>query len=388
MEEKVSKAVVVGGSNGIGLAMVNALITSGYHVIVLDKKEPDSKFLVDEQRVSYIYCDLLYFDDDIMQKLGNDLDVSVLMITAGFGRVADFDKLHIAEVNNILTVNSLSTIKILKIFYNRIASNEDFYTGVLGSIAGIVSSPMFSVYAASKASICRFVESVNIELEVKNFTNRILNVSPGTIDGTRFNGGENDISKTKDLANEILLRLKNREELYIPKYEETYKNVIKRYQTDSNKFGVESYKYKQDSGRVNTGRGVQIGYLSGTFDLFHIGHLNLLKKAKAQCDYLIVGVHESGAWKGKETFIPFEERVEIVKSCKYVDKVVKSCREDCDAWDLWHYHKLFVGSDYKGSERFNRYEKYFEDKDVTIIYFPYTQSTSSTQIRTAINSYK
>ena len=121
--------------------------------------------------------------------------------------------------------------------------------------------------------------------------------------------------------------------------------------------------------------------MSGTFDLFHVGHLNIIKKAKEQCDYLIVGVHESGAWKGKETFIPFEERKRIVESIKYVDKAVKSWTEDADAWNELHYHKLFVGSDYKGSERFNRYETYFSDKGVEIVYFPYTQGTSSTQLR-------
>ena len=89
---------------------------------------------------------------------------------------------------------------------------------------------------------------------------------------------------------------------------------------------------------------------------------NLLRRAKAQCDYLIVGVHKSGAWKGKETFIPFEERMQIVGSCKYVDKVVQSCKEDSDAWDFWHYDKLFIGSDYKGTERFQRYEAFFKEK--------------------------
>ena len=114
--------------------------------------------------------------------------------------------------------------------------------------------------------------------------------------------------------------------------------------------------------------------------------MNLLKRAKQQCDYLIVGVHDSGAWKGKETFIPLEERKAIVASCKYVDRVIDSMREDSDVWDVWHYDKLFVGSDYKGTERFNRYEEYFKDKGVEIVYFPYTQGTSSTQIRDAILS--
>ncbi len=129
-----------------------------------------------------------------------------------------------------------------------------------------------------------------------------------------------------------------------------------------------------------------IGYLSGTFDLFHIGHLNLIRRAKEQCDYLIVAVHDSGKWKGKETFIPFEERKEIVGACRYVDQVVDSPVEDSDAWELYHFDKLFVGSDYKGTERFQRYEEFFKDKGVEIVYFPYTQSTSSTQIRALVNA--
>lgn len=172
--------------------------------------------------------------------------------------------------------------------------------------------------------------------------------------------------------------------LFIPQYEEIFKGVLDRYHSDPHEYGLHSYNYKKESGRLDNKRRVKIGYLSGTFDLFHVGHLNLLKRAKAQCDYLIVGVHDSGAWKGKETFIPLEERKAIVGACKYVDKVVDSCREDSDAWNLWHYDKLFVGSDYKGTERFNRYEEYFKDKGVEIVYFPYTQSTSSTQIRKTV----
>ena len=101
-----------------------------------------------------------------------------------------------------------------------------------------------------------------------------------------------------------------------------------------------------------------IGYISGTFDLFHIGHLNIIKKAKENCDYLIVGVHESGAWKGKDTFIPFKERLEIISAIKYVDQVVKSYPNDTDAINHHNIKKLFVGDDYKGSDRFKKYEKF------------------------------
>jgi len=124
-----------------------------------------------------------------------------------------------------------------------------------------------------------------------------------------------------------------------------------------------------------------IGYMSGTFDLFHIGHLNIIKKARDHCDYLIVGVHESGAWKGKDTFIQFKERLEIISAIKYVDQVVQSYPNDTDAITHHNIKKLFVGDDYKGSDRFKLYEKKCRESNVEIIYFPYTKSTSSSKLR-------
>lgn len=375
------KAVVVGGSNGIGLAISKNLMARNYHVVILDMAKPD---MADSDGFTYSPCNLLDFDEALFQKLSIDPKVEVLMITAGFDRVANFEYLHPAEIQNLLTVNTVAGIKIIRYFYERISSNERFYCGMMGSIAGLMSSPLFSVYAASKAAICRFIESINIELEVKGTENRIQNVSPASIQGTKFNGGSNEPSKVGELANQIVDKMFASEELFIPQYEETYKAVLERYEKNPHEYGIHSYEYKIQSGRVFNEKRVRIGYLSGTFDLFHVGHLNLLKRAKQHCDYLIVGVHPSAAHKGKITFIPFDERKQIVAACKYVDRVVESCPEDCDAWDLYHYDRLFVGSDYKGTERFNHYEEYFKDKGVEIVYFPYTQGTSSTQIRKTV----
>ncbi|MBQ9629360.1 MAG: SDR family NAD(P)-dependent oxidoreductase [Synergistaceae bacterium] len=258
----------------------------------------------------------------------------------------------------------------------------------MGSITGLITTPSGALYSAAKAGICRFIESVNIELEAYGSKNRILCVAPGFIDGTKFydQSAANDLTKTSSIAEEIIGHLKNHDTLYIPFYNETYKNVIERYHKDPHEFGLSSYEYKKNTGRIRNESKIVIGYMSGTFDLFHIGHLNLIRRAKAQCDYLVVGVHASGARKGKETFIPLDERKTMVASCKYVDKVIDAPAEDSDAWPEWHYKKLFVGSDYKGSERFNRYEEIFRDTDVEIVYFPYTKNTSSTQIRKAINA--
>lgn len=380
-----NKALVVGGSNGIGLALTKKLVKQGYHVIVVDREQPSEAF--EEKQLTFIKSDLSRIDYDMFLELSKDDEISILFVTAGFGRVTDFENLHAVEIQKLINVNTISAISIIRAFYSRIKNENDFYCGVMGSIAGIVSSPMFSVYSASKAAICKFIEAINIELECSGVKNRILNVSPGSIKGTRFNGGENDLSLLADLADNILKRLFDREGLFIPNLE-VYEGVLEKYNKDPHKFGLESYTYKKESGRVSKKNNIKIGYLSGTFDLFHVGHLNLIRRAKEQCDYLIVGVHLDASHKGKETFIPFEERIEIVGSCRYVDKAVVSCKEDSDAWNLHKFDKLFVGSDYKGSERFKKYEQFFADKEVEIVYFPYTSGTSSSQIRSLIKKEK
>lgn len=377
----MKKAIVIGGGNGIGLAVARNLLEKGYRVSILDVCAPTEL----TGNYEYFYCNLLELDGEFIRQMAADPAVELMMITAGIGRVADFAHLHPAEIEKLMRIDAVSTIQIFRLFYDRIQGDAPFYSGVVGSIAGLVSSPMISVYAAAKAAVCRFVESVNIELEASGTKNRILNVSPLSVKGTRFSGGENDLSQLAGLAEGIVAQLRASAELYLPQ-KELEESIIQRYQRDPHEYGLHSYEYKMASGRVKNERGVVIGYLSGTFDLFHIGHLNLLRRARAQCDYLIVGVHDSGAWKGKETFIPLEERKAIVGACRYVDRIVDACREDSDAWDRWHFDRLFVGSDYQGSERFRKYEEYFADKGVEIVYFPYTQGTSSTQIREKIKS--
>jgi glycerol-3-phosphate cytidylyltransferase len=317
--------------------------------------------------------------------LSKYLDVDFLAITAGFGRVDYFQNLEPKEIDNLTTVDALAVAKILKIFYGKISGNSPFHTLVMGSIAGLISSPLFSVYGASKAYVCKLIESLNVELEYQKCPNRILNVSPGSLKGTSFNGGKTDLSSLDSLVDSVLEHVFAKDTLFVPDIA-TYGSVLERYEKDPHAFGLSSIEYKIKNNRINPKPQLTIGYLSGTFDLFHIGHLNVLKRAKQYCDYLVVGVHKDGSHKGKEVFIPLEERKEIVRSIKYVDEVIDSLPEDSDVWPLIHYNYLFVGSDYKGSERFNRYEEYFKDKGVQIVYFPYTQGTSSTKLREALSA--
>ena len=380
----MKKALVIGGSSGIGTAVCLSLLKRGYDfVYIADKNELKVKLGREDhsllkEKSTFIKIDLFKKD---LSPLKNITDIDTLIITAGFGRVAKFESLTECEINKLIEVDLTSAIKVIKLYYDKIKSNQDFYTAVMVSICGHITSPLFSVYSAAKSGLASFIKSVNSELAAENYSNRILDVSPGVINGTSFTQKETILSELDNISNSIIDKMLNRETLYIPRYDEVYKGVIEKDRADFIKFGVESYNHKMKQGRLTDKPQVVVGYLSGTFDLFHIGHLNLLKRAKEHCDYLIVGVHESGSWKGKETFIPFEERLEIIRSSKYVDEAYVSLDEDSDAWDLYHFDKLFVGNDYKGSERFNRYEEYFKDKGVEIVYFPYTQGTSSTQLR-------
>ena len=151
-----------------------------------------------------------------------------------------------------MTVNATAVMRVIHHFYNRIASSEDFYCGVMGSISGFMSSPFFSVYGASKAALKIFIESVNVELEKSGTTNRILNVSPGSIKGTSFNQGKTDLQQTKQLASEIISHLKDKDDLFIPQYEEIFKEVLNRYHKDFRAEGSHSYDYKIASGRIKT----------------------------------------------------------------------------------------------------------------------------------------
>ena len=130
-----------------------------------------------------------------------------------------------------------------------------------------------------------------------------------------------------------------------------------------------------------------IGYTTGVYDLFHIGHLNLLKNAKGLCDKLVVGVtvDELVVYKGKQSMIPFEDRIELVRSCKYVDAAIPQYDMDkLSACKKLGVEYLFVGDDWYGSEKWKKYEEDFAEEGIKIVYFPYTKGISSTKIQEAL----
>ena len=146
-------------------------------------------------------------------------------------------------------------------------------------------------------------------------------------------------------------------------------------------------QYKLSKKKSNDMRKYEIGYTTGVYDLFHIGHLNLLKNAKGLCDKLVVGVtvDELVVYKGKQSMIPFEDRIELVRSCKYVDAAIPQYDMDkLSACKKLGAEYLFVGDDWYGSEKWKKYEEDFVEEGIKIVYFPYTKGISSTKIQEAL----
>ena len=134
-----------------------------------------------------------------------------------------------------------------------------------------------------------------------------------------------------------------------------------------------------------------IGYTTGVYDLFHIGHLNLLKNAKGLCDKLVVGVttDELVSYKNKRAVIPFEERLEIVRNIKLVDVVVP--QDSMDKLEMWNKIKfdiMFVGDDWYQTPKWKELDEKFKALGVKIIYFPYTKGTSSTLINKTLEDLR
>ncbi len=134
-----------------------------------------------------------------------------------------------------------------------------------------------------------------------------------------------------------------------------------------------------------------IGYTTGVFDLFHIGHVEILRKSKSLCDKLIVGVSSDKLvkYKFKKSVIPFKERLKIVSSCKYVDlAVAQNNMNKIAAYKKYKFDVMFVGDDWYNTEKWNLFEKNLKKFNVKIIYFPYTKNTSSTKLNDILDKLR
>ncbi len=243
----MKRILVVGGANGIGLSIAKVLASRNTteKVYIIDKAALADEYK--ESKIESFQFDLTSEDYSIFDKFQ---DIDGLMITAGFGKLDLFKNIDEKMISLYFNVNTIAVIRVIKHFYDKLLSKEDFFCGVMVSISGFMSSPFFSVYGATKAALKIFIESVNVELEKSDSSNRILNVSPGFIKGTSFNLGTTDLSLTASLASDIILNLQQKNDLFIPQFEEIYQHVLQRYYEDFRAEGRHSYDYKIASGRL------------------------------------------------------------------------------------------------------------------------------------------
>ena len=242
----IKRILVVGGANGIGLSIATELAKrdSVEKVYIVDKAPLAEEF--QNNKFEAFQFDLTNEDYSFFDRF---TDINALMITAGFGKLALFKDVPESYIMNSFNVNTIPVLRLVHKFYGKLGAKEDFYCGVMVSIAGFMSSPFFAVYGATKAALKIFIESVNVELLKSGSRNQILNVSPGSINGSAFYGKANDLNALHGLTNDIIKHLENKTDLFIPNYEEVYKEVIRRYQDDFRKEGIHSYEYKQNSKR-------------------------------------------------------------------------------------------------------------------------------------------
>ena len=241
------RILIVGGANGIGLSIAQVLChrSETEKVYIVDKAPLAERY--QHERIESYQFDLTNEDYSLFDQFH---EIDALIITAGFGRLALFSDISESMIQTYFQVNTIPVIRLIKHFYNKLESKEDFFCGVMVSIAGFMSSPFFSLYGATKAALKIFIESVNVELEKSGTDNRILNVSPGSIKGTSFNQGETDLSATEPLAKEIIAHIEAKDDLFIPQYDEVFHEVLNRYHQDFRKEGLHSYEYKIVSGRL------------------------------------------------------------------------------------------------------------------------------------------
>lgn len=243
----MKRMLVVGGANGIGLSIATEFAKTAEceKVYIVDKAEVAPEFL--NTKFEAFQFDLTSEDYSFFDQFH---DIDSLMITAGFGKLALFKDVSESYISQSFAVNSIAPIRVIHHYMNKLQSDKDFFCGVMVSIAGFMSSPFFAVYGATKAALKIFIESVNVELEKNGSSNRILNVSPGSLKGTSFTNAKTDLSVTAPMANMIIEHLKAKDDLFIPQYDEVFKHVLARYQNDFRAEGRHSYDYKVQSGRI------------------------------------------------------------------------------------------------------------------------------------------
>jgi short-subunit dehydrogenase len=239
---------VFGGSHGLGLATAKILSENGYTVEIVGRDFSLAKGVfaegsVEGGKVRFIRHDLL---TDCLEELFKKVSERprAVFYTAGIGKLEHFYDTDVSFIRACYAVNTEIPTIIIRNYFSRIFNDDQFRLGCVTSISGQLVSPLFSVYAASKAAISRLIESINVEIQAAGRSNFITDFCPGHFSGSSFSGGETDLSGLTEISRKLVDATFSSTRIFIPDYEDVYLSVINEYHQDRESFGLKSYAHK------------------------------------------------------------------------------------------------------------------------------------------------
>lgn len=362
------KIGILGSNSFIGQTVIEILTSA-------DEKHEIIKFSRSESNLN-ITKD---FDFEKFIDTLESAELDVIINCVGIGRIMDFGNTKRADLESDFVVNAEFPAQV---FFNINRFRSLKFALNFSSVSADLPSPLFASYSASKAYISKVIETINAENFIAKNDVIITDAHLFNFKSSRnFSGGNNestadDISRVKKAIDAMF----ERKAVY---YEAAFTDVLKKKVESPQEFITKSFGDKFDRMKLFSSKS-KVGYLTGSFDAMHFGHINLIRRASKMCDKLIIGIHESGERKNVDFLHSLSERIENLKSLRFVTDVVITSGEDDKDWELVKYDTLFVGSDYQGTQRFKKYEITLKGKS-NIVYLPRTEGVSSTQIRKKIS---
>jgi len=236
----MKKIVIIGGTSGLGLSLAIELRNkfSNTNILVAGQTKPNdlcTKFSLD-----FLQIDLSspYYDWNFCS------DSNFIIYAAGIGQITNFDKIEEKDINRTISINATNVIHLINSKKKELISINSCQISVVTSIAGKIPSPLFALYAASKALVSSYISSINIELSKKETKNRIIEIAPGYLEGTALYGKKTNLEKLKDISKTILNGIESQKYLIIPKDEKMYLEILEKAHKNPIEFGNQSYDYK------------------------------------------------------------------------------------------------------------------------------------------------
>ena len=236
----MKKIVIIGGTSGLGLSLAIELRDrfSNSNILVVGKTKPLD--LCAEFNLDFLQIDLSspHYDWKFCS------DSNFIVYAAGVGRITPFDEIEEKDINSTISVNATNAIHLINSKKKELISVNNCQISVVTSVAGKIPSPLFALYAASKALVSSYISSINIELTKKNRKNRIIEIAPGYIEGTALYGKKINLDKLTTISKTILNEIENKKKLIIPQNEKMYLEIIEKAYKNPIEFGNQSYDYK------------------------------------------------------------------------------------------------------------------------------------------------